>query len=470
MSQGEVGRTLYDKIWDSHVVAQQPDHPAILYVDMHLVQETTFLQAFDTLRARGLPVRRLPLTYSVTDHSVPTLHDLRFGALEDMPYTVKGLLDTAEEFGMTVWGPNDRHQGIVHVIGPELALTQPGMVLVCADSHTSTHGAVGALAFGIGTTEVGHAVATQTLLQRKQKTLRVRVDGALAPGVFSKDLALHLLATFGTAFGRGHVIEFAGPAVEGLSIEARMSLCNMSIEMGSRSGMVAPDDTTFAYLQGREFAPTGAEWDRALAYWRGLRSDPAAVFDREIAVDARDVSPMVTYGTNPGMAVPIDGRLPDLVDLDEGQRAEAETALEYMGLAPGEQIAGRKVNAVFIGSCTNSRIEDLREAARVLDGHTVAAGTQLKIVPGSQAVKRQAEEEGLDEIFRSAGGTWGEPSCSLCVAVNGDIGRSGEYIASTSNRNFQGRQGPGVRTLLMSPMTAAATAVAGAIADPRPHL
>jgi 3-isopropylmalate/(R)-2-methylmalate dehydratase large subunit len=470
MTRIEVGKTLYDKIWESHVVAQQPDHPAILYVDMHLVQETTYLQAFDTLRARGLPVRRLPLTYSVTDHSVPTRHELRFGPLEDMPYTVKGLLDAAEEFGMTVFGPNDRHQGIVHVIGPELALTQPGMVLVCADSHTSTHGALGALAIGIGTTEVGHAVAAQALLQRKQKALRVRVDGTLAPGVFSKDLALHLLAEFGTAFGRGHVIEFAGSAVEALSIEARMSLCNMSIEMGSRSGLVAPDDTTFAYLEGREFAPTVDEWERAVAYWRSLVSDPDAVFDREIEVQAADVSPMVTYGTNPGMAVPVDGRLPDLSRLEDSERAEIETALDYMGLTAGEVIAGRKVNTVFIGSCTNSRIEDMREAALVLRGRTIAAGTQLKVVPGSQAVKRQAEEEGLHEVFTAAGGAWGEPSCSLCVAVNGDVGRPSDYIASTSNRNFQGRQGPGVRTLLMSPMTAAATAVAGAVADPRQYL
>jgi 3-isopropylmalate/(R)-2-methylmalate dehydratase large subunit len=469
-SEDSYRSTLYGKIWDRHIVLQEPGLPAILYADVHLVHEGTFLQAFEMLRARNLPVRRLPLTVSTTDHFVPSRHDLRFQDPATMPYVVKSLMDTAVEFGMTLYGPNEQRQGIVHVIGPELGLTQPGIVLVCADSHTSTHGALGALAFGIGTTEVGHTVATQTLLQRRQKTMRVTVDGELAPGVYSKDVALALMAENGTAFGRGHVIEFAGPAVRAMSIEARMSLCNMSIEMGSRSGLVAPDEVTFAYLKGREFAPTGAAWDHAVEYWAALASEPDAVFDTEISINASEVEPMITYGTSPGMAIGIQSSIPDPARLPEEEATALAAALDYMALRPGDQLIGQKVDTVFIGSCTNSRIEDMRAAASVLKGRSVAGGTVLKIVPGSQAVKRQAEAEGLDEIFTRAGAQWGEPSCSLCVAVNGDVGRSGEYVASTSNRNFQGRQGPGVRTLLMSPMTAAATAVHGAVADPRPFL
>lgn len=462
--------TLYGKIWDRHVVLQEPGLPAILYADLHIVHEGTFLQAFELLRKRKLPVRRLPLTPSTTDHFVPSRRDLRFADPSTMPYVVKSMMDTAREFGMVNYGPNEERQGIVHVIGPELGLTQPGMVVICADSHTSTHGAMGALAIGIGTTEIAHTAATQALLQRRQKTMRVTIDGQLAPGVYSKDVALRLLADNGTAYGRGHAIEFAGSAVRAMSIEARMSLCNMSIEMGSRSGMVAPDEVTFEYLQGREFAPPGADWDRAVEYWKQLPTDDDAVFDREIHLDAGDVIPMVTYGTSPGMATSVEGQVPDPASLPEEEAAVLTSALKYMALRPGEPIQGRKVNTVFIGSCTNSRIEDLRAAALILKGRKVASGTEMKIVPGSQAIRRQAEVEGLDVIFTQAGAQWGEPSCSLCVAVNGDIGSPGEYIASTSNRNFQSRQGPGVRTLLMSPLTAAATAVEGAVADPRPYL
>lgn len=463
-------RTLYGKVWDRHVVLEEPGLPTIVYADVHLVHEGTFLQAFQMLRERDLPVRRLPLTLSVTDHFVPSRRDLRLQDPSTMPYVVKGLMDAAAEFGVTLFGPNEERQGIVHVIGPELAISQPGMVVVCADSHTSTHGALGALAFGIGTTEVGHTLATQTLLQRRQKTMRVSIEGTLAPGVYSKDVALRLMADHGIAFGRGHVIEFAGSAVRAMSVEARMSLCNMSAEMGSRSGLVSPDQVTFDYLRGREFAPTGANWDAAVAYWEGLATEPDAVFDREIRLDATDVSPMVTFGTTPGMAMPVDDHIPEPGDLPEEGADALRAALEYMGLRPGAQMVGQKIDTVFIGSCTNSRIEDLRAAAQVLKGRTVATGTQLMIVPGSQAVRRQGEAEGLDGIFTAAGAQWGEPSCSLCVAVNGDIGRSGEYIASTSNRNFESRQGPGVRTILMSPMTAAATAVEGAVADPRPYV
>ena len=459
------GTTLYDKVWDRHVAVRQADRPVAMYVDLHLVHEGTYLQAFQTLRDRGLPVRRLPLTVATTDHFVPTDPARRADALiGDMPYVVRGLTETAAEFGVRLFGPNHDRQGIVHVIGPELGLTLPGMTVVCGDSHTSTHGAFGALAFGIGTTQVGHVLATQCLLQVKQRNLRVTVSGSLRPGVLAKDLALHLLARHGVEYGRGHVIEFAGEVIERLPMAERMSLCNMSIEMGARSSMIAPDDTTFEYVSGRPYAPTGAGWDRAVELWRTLRTDPDAVFDREIHVDGREVEPMVTYGTTPAMGTTVTGVVPERDDPSFAK------ALAYMGLRPGDAMADRQVRTVFIGSCTNSRIEDLRAAATVLRGRKVAAHTELRVVPGSQAVKRQAEAEGLADVFRAAGALWGEPSCSMCLGVNGDIAPAGEFVASTSNRNFEGRQGPGARTLLMSPLTAAATAVAGRVADPRPYL
>ena len=469
--QASKPQTLYDRLWSSHVVEQRLGHPALLYIDLHLLHEGSFLQAFTMLRDRGLPVRRTGLTVATTDHFVPSDVRPRHGPLFAMPYVVKGLLDAAEEYGIEVFGPNHPNQGIVHVIGPDLGLTLPGMTVVCGDSHTSTHGALGTLAFGIGTTQVGHVLASQCLLQVKQHSLRLTVSGRLGAGVVAKDLALHLLATYGVDFGRGHVVEYAGEAITALSLPERMSLCNMTIEMGARSGIIAPDDTTLEYVAGRPYAPAGAAWDRAVAAWRALRTDPEATFDCEIAVDGSKVVPMVTYGTTPGMAIPVTAEVPAA---REGAGTEArqthEKALAYMGMRPGERIAAKKVRMVFVGSCTNSRIEDLRAAARILRGRHVAAGTTLRVVPGSQRVKRQAEAEGLAAVFRDAGARWGEPGCSMCVGINGDIAEPGDYVASTSNRNFEGRQGPSARTLLMSPFTAAATAVAGVITDPRRYL
>jgi len=460
-------RTLYDKLWDDHVVTWRPGHPAVLYIDLHLIHEGTYLQAFETIDARGIPVRRPDRTVAVTDHFVPTGTAQRRGPLTLMPYVVDGLLTSAREHGITVFGPNDAEQGIVHVIGPEQGLTQPGLTIVCGDSHTSTHGAFGALAFGIGTTMVGHVLATQTLLQAKQGNLRITIDGALAHGVTAKDVALHLLSRWGVELGRGHVIEFAGTTVASMSMAERMSLCNMSIEMGSRASLVAPDETTIAYVRGRRHAPAGAAWDAAVERWRELGSDPGAVFDKELHVDAADVEPMVTYGTTPAMGVAVSGRVPGKRPGHVADEHSFDQALDYMAMRRGEQMTGKPVSTVFIGSCTNARLEDLRQAAGVLRGHRVHAGTKVMVVPGSQAVKRAAEDEGLADVFLAAGATWGEPSCSMCLGVNGDVAPAGSYTASTSNRNFEGRQGPGARSLLMSPLTAAATALAGAVADPR---
>ena len=465
-------QTLYDRLWRSHIVAEQAGHPALLYVDLHLVHEGTYLQAFEMLDAQGIAVRQPKLTFATTDHWVPTERRLRRDApLSSMSYVVQGLLEVAKEHGIEAFGPNDVNQGIVHVIGPELGLTLPGMTVVCGDSHTSTHGALGALSFGIGTTQVGHVLATQCLLQRKQKTLRVHISGWLRQGVTAKDLALHILSRHGVAFGREHVLEYAGTCVEAMSMAERMTLCNMSIEMGSRTGLVAPDDTTFEFVSGTPYAPTGRQWDESVERWRTLRSDDDALFDSEVSVDATDVEPMVTFGTTPGMGVPVSGRVPP-VDVIGGpeKRRSYERALKYMGFVPGDRLDETRVSTVFIGSCSNSRVEDLRAAASVLRGRKVAAGTRLKIVPGSQAVKRQAEAEGLDHIFLAAGASWDEPGCSMCLAANGDVAPPQQYVASTSNRNFEGRQGPGARTLLMSPLTAAATAVAGVVADPRRYL
>lgn len=461
-------RTLYEKVWASHVVAQEPGHPALIYVDLHLVHDGTYRRAFELLKERGLLVARPELTFGATDHCVPSNIDRAKANGAAMPAVIPGLIKACNEAGIRVFGPDDPDQGIVHVIGPELGLTQPGKTLICADSHTSTHGALGAVAFAIGTTEVAHALATQCILQRRSSTMKITINGALQPGVSAKDVILAFLAREGIAVGSGSAVEYAGDTVRRMSIEARMTLCNMTAELGARIGLVSPDETTLQYLYGRPFVPKGAEWESASEAWLALSSAPDATFEQEYSLDANSIEPMVTYGTTPAMGIPVSARIPDPGTIaDAGARRACIDALKYMGLRPGEPIAGKKVDAVFIGSCTNSRIEDLRTAASLLRGRKVAEGTRLIVVPGSQAVKRQAEAEGLHHIFRSAGAAWGTPSCSLCVGMNGDIGKSGDYIASTSNRNFQGRQGPGVRTFLLSPMTAAATAVAGKIADPR---
>jgi 3-isopropylmalate/(R)-2-methylmalate dehydratase large subunit len=461
-------RTLVEKIWDDHVVVQEPDAPAVLAVDLHLIHEVTSPQAFTGLRERGIAVRDPSRTIATADHSTPT-HARSLPILDPMAaHQVKALEDNCREFGIPLHGWGDADQGIVHVIGPELGLTQPGMTIVCGDSHTATHGAFGALAFGIGTSEVEMVLATQCLLQRKPLTYEVRVDGRLQPGVSAKDLILALIARIGIGGGTGHVFEYRGTGIQALSMEQRMTICNMSIEGGARAGLVGPDDTTFDYIHGRRHAPQGAAWDEAVTRWRHLPTDEGALFDRSIVIDATTLEPMVTYGTNPGMGIPIGGRVPtpDSLDDDTNRRA-LERALDYMALTPGQAILGQRVDVVFIGSCTNSRISDLRVAADVLRGRRVADGTRVMVVPGSENVKRQAEQEGLDEVFRAAGADWREAGCSMCIAMNGDQLGAGQYAISTSNRNFEGRQGKGGRTFLASPLTAAATALNGVITDPR---
>jgi 3-isopropylmalate/(R)-2-methylmalate dehydratase large subunit len=461
-------KTIIEKIWNEHVVDQQEGAPAILAIDLHLVHEVTSPQAFTGLRSRGLKVRRPDRTVATADHSIPTTPRNLPIADEMAAAQVKQLEANCTEFGVPLHGWESPNQGIVHVIGPELGLTQPGTTIVCGDSHTATHGAFGALAFGIGTSEVEMVLATQCLLQRKPKTYLVRVDGTLRPGVSAKDIILALIARIGVGGGTGHVFEYAGSAIRALSMEERMTICNMSIEGGARAGLVAPDETTFAYLKGRPHAPQGADWDAAVARWRTLTSDEGATYDKEIVIDANTLEPMVTYGTNPGMGLPISGTIPNPADESDPAAARALTrALEYMDLRAGDSIIGRPVNTVFIGSCTNGRISDLRLAANVLKGQTVAKGVRVMVVPGSADVKRQAEREGLDTIFRDAGADWREAGCSMCIAMNGDQLAPGEYAISTSNRNFEGRQGKGGRTFLASPLTAAATALTGVIADPR---
>ena len=457
---------LFDKVWDPHVVCPEtPETPAVLYVDLHLIHEVTSPQAFAVLRERGLGVRRPGRTVATMDHSTPTTAadggQYRF-ATPQAERQVEQLRANCKEFGVELFALGDDRQGIVHVIGPELGLTQPGQTIVCGDSHTATHGAFGALAFGIGTSEVGHVLATQCLLQRKPKTLEVRVDGQLPAGVTAKDLILAVIAQIGVDGATGHAIEYSGAAIASLTMEERMTVCNMSIEAGGRAGMVAPDDTTFEYLAGRPYAPQGAEWDRALARWRSLVVGEGVDHDRRVVLDASRFEPMITYGTNPGMAIPIRGVVPD----GNGDASHA-AALRYMGLQAGESLLGKPIDVVFVGSCTNSRISDLRLAASGFAGRKVAPGTRTLVVPGSQAVKRQAEAEGLDRIFREAGAEWREAGCSMCLAMNGDGVAAGQYAVSTSNRNFEGRQGPGARTFLASPLTAAACAVAGRVSDPR---
>jgi len=463
-----MAKTIVEKIWDEHLVSQEEGAPAILSIDLHLVHEVTSPQAFSGLRSRGLTVRRPDKTVATADHSIPTTpRDLPI-ADEMAAAQVRTLEKNCAEFSVPVHGWDSPYQGIVHVIGPELGLTQPGATIVCGDSHTATHGAFGALAFGIGTSEVEMVLATQCLLQRKPKTFLVRVDGTLRPGVSAKDIILALIARIGVGGGTGHVFEYAGSAIRALSMEERMTICNMSIEGGARAGLIAPDETTFAYLKGRAHAPKGAAWDEAVERWRRLPSDPGATYDKEIVIDANTLEPMITYGTNPGMGLPISGVIPDPANESDPAAARGlARALEYMGLTAGQPLLGSPVNTVFIGSCTNGRISDLRLAAAALKGRTVAPGVRVMVVPGSADVRRQAEREGLGEIFRAAGADWREAGCSMCIAMNGDQLAPGEYAVSTSNRNFEGRQGKGGRTFLASPLTAVATALAGKIADPR---
>ena len=461
-------RTIIEKIWDAHEVHAAPGMPTALAIDLHLIHEVTSPQAFDGLRRRGLRVRRPDLALATVDHSVPTT-DRSLPILDPQAATqIRRIEENCAEFGIPLHGIGSPNQGIVHVIGPELGLTQPGMTIVCGDSHTSTHGAFGALAFGIGTSEIEHVLATQVLLQHRPRTFEVRVDGQLAAGVSAKDLILALLARIGISGGTGHVFEYGGPAIRALGMEHRMTICNMSIEGGARAGLVSPDDITFEYLAGRPHAPSGAAWESALVRWRGLPTDEGAVHDQSVTLDASTLEPMVTWGTNPGMGFPISGRVPDPASVSDGsRRAALERALAYMDLRPGEPILGHPVDVVFIGSCTNSRLSDLREAARLLRGRRVSDGVRVLVVPGSTEVKRQAEAEGLDDVFRAAGAEWREAGCSMCLAMNGDQLGPGQYAVSTSNRNFEGRQGPGGRTFLASPATAAASAIAGRVADAR---
>jgi 3-isopropylmalate/(R)-2-methylmalate dehydratase large subunit len=467
-----MGKTLFEKVWDKHVVAQDPGAPAVLYIDAHLIHEVTSPQAFATLREEGLKVRRPDRTFATMDHAIPTRTGVDIALWpSDAATQVRTLRQNCEDFGITLWDIDGDVQGIVHVVGPEMGVTQPGMTIVCGDSHTSTHGAFGALAFGIGTSEVGHVLATQCLLQKKPKTFAINVEGELGFGVTAKDVILGIIAQNGAGGGAGYVFEYRGNAIRQMSMANRMTICNMSIEGGARAGMIAPDETTFAYIHGRPYAPKGEEWARAVAYWRTLVTDADATFDRELTLDANQLEPMVTYGTNPGQGVGVTGRIPTPEELaDPAERRSLLSAMEYMGLKPGQAIAGQPVDIVFIGSCTNSRIEDLRAAAQVVHGKKVADSVWGIVVPGSKAVKAQAEAEGLDRIFSEAGFEWRGAGCSMCLAMNDDKAGAGKYVASTSNRNFQGRQGPGARSLLMSPIMAAAAAVNGQVVDVREML
>jgi 3-isopropylmalate/(R)-2-methylmalate dehydratase large subunit len=463
-------KTMFQKVWESHeVVAESAEAPAVLYVDMHLVHEVTSPQAFTVLRERGLGLRRPDLMLATIDHSSPTRTEQIFGGapitIESAASQIAQLERNCAQFGVELFGLRNQQRGIVHIIGPELGLTQPGQTLVCGDSHTSTHGAFGALAFGIGSTEVGHVFATQCLLQRRPKTFALEIDGALSRAVTAKDLILSIIGRIGVSGGTGYVLEYRGAVIRALSMEERMTVCNMSIEAGARAGMIAPDETTYGYLKGRPRAPSGDDWERALERWRALPSDADAHFDRALRLDGAAIEPMVTYGTNPGMVMAVSGSIPDAHD-----DPVFDKALAYMGLHAGEPIGNQPVNVVFIGSCTNGRLSDLRSAAQLLRGRKIAHGVRALVVPGSQQVKKAAEAEGLDRIFIDAGAEWRESGCSMCLGMNGDLVGKGEYSISTSNRNFEGRQGPGARTLLASPLTAAASAVRGRVTDPREML
>ncbi|WP_224386220.1 3-isopropylmalate dehydratase large subunit [Pseudonocardia sp. ICBG1293] len=471
MTTAEKPRTLAEKVWDRHLVRKgEGDEPDLLYIDLHLVHEVTSPQAFDGLRLAGRPVRRTDLTIATEDHNVPTLDVLSPIADEVSRTQVETLRRNCAEFGVRLYPMNDPEQGIVHVVGPQLGLTQPGTTVVCGDSHTSTHGAFGAMAFGIGTSEVEHVLATQTLPLKPFRTMAIEVtsaDGTLRPGVTSKDVILAVIARIGTGGGQGHVLEYRGNVIENLSMEARMTICNMSIEAGARAGMIAPDETTFAYLEGRDHAPTGDDWDAAVSDWRTLRTDDGAEFDRVVHIDADALTPFVTWGTNPGQGLPLGESVPDPAAItDDGERAAVEKALSYMGLTGGTPLREVPVDAVFVGSCTNGRIEDLRSVAEILNGRSVAKGVRMLVVPGSMRVRFQAEEEGLDTVFLDAGAEWRSAGCSMCLGMNPDQLAPGERCASTSNRNFEGRQGKGGRTHLVSPLVAAATAVRGTLSSP----
>ena len=475
MSQGTGAavkpRTIIEKVWDNHIVAEREGAPTLLYIDLHLVHEVTSPQAFSGLRERGLKVRRPDLTFGTTDHSIPT-YDRSLPILDKVAEAQLVQFEkNCRDFGIPYYGPHNSKQGIVHVIGPEQGLTQPGMTVVCGDSHTATHGAFGALAFGIGTSQVEHVLASQCLLQTRSQTYQVQVDGTLKAGVGAKDIILHLISRIGIGGGTQAIFEYAGPAIRALSMEERMTICNMSIEGGARAGLVAPDDTTYQYLAGRPYAPHGAEWEKALRLWRQLPTDEGAVFDKQIHIDANSLEPMITFGTNPGMGIPITAAVPDPSSMSDAlERESLDKALRYMDLPAGKPLLGHPVNVVFIGSCTNSRISDLRSAAALLKGRKVNPKVRVMVVPGSQQIKEQAQAEGLDRVFTDAGAEWREAGCSMCIAMNGDQLQPGEYSVSTSNRNFEGRQGKGGRTFLASPLTAAASAVTGVVTDVRTML
>jgi 3-isopropylmalate/(R)-2-methylmalate dehydratase large subunit len=464
VSTASTPRTLFEKIWESHVVASEPGAPSLLYIDLHLVHEVTSPQAFAGLRKRGLKVRRPERTVATVDHSIPTLLHAVPDALAAVQ--IATLESNARDAGIKLFGSGDPDQGIVHVIGPELGFTRPGMTIVCGDSHTSTHGAFGSLAFGIGTSEVEHVLATQCLLQQRPRTAEVRIEGTLQKGVSAKDVILAVLSKIGVGGGTGYVFEYTGSTIRAFSMEERMTLCNMSIEGGARAGMVAPDETTFEYLTQRGI--DSADLEHGMKVWRGLHTDPGATYDHTITLDVTDLAPMITFGTNPGMGVAVTGRIPDPDSVAEpAHKSTLRNALEYMGLTPGQAVLGHPVQVVFIGSCTNGRLSDLRAAASIMKGKSVAKGVRVLVVPGSQTVKRRAEAEGLDRIFRAAGAEWREPGCSMCIAMNGDEVAAGQYAVSTSNRNFEGRQGRGSRTFLASPLTAAAAALTGSLMDVR---
>ncbi len=463
-----IPQTLFEKIWNQHVVVAEPGNPSVLYIDLHLIHEVTSPQAFTGLREKGLTVHRPDKTVATMDHGIPTTPPEI--PIEDVMVIkqISHLEKNCREFNIPLHGMHSPNRGIVHVIGPDLGLTQPGMTIVCGDSHTSTHGAFGALAFGIGTSEIEHVLATQTLLQTKPKTCAIKVEGTLGQGVSSKDIILNLISRIGIGGGTGYVFEYMGSAIRSLSMEARMTVCNMSIEGGARAGMIAPDDTTFEYIAGRPHAPAGAAWDAAVEQWRTLPTDKNATFDQEIVIDANSLEPMITFGTNPGMGMQISEAIPDPATIKNvSERQTLIKALNYMDLEPGRQLLGHQVDVVFLGSCTNSRISDLRLAANLLKGRKVAGDLRMMVVPGSRQVKQQAEAEGLDKIFKEAGAEWREAGCSMCIAMNGDQLAPGQYAVSTSNRNFEGRQGKGGRTLLASPLTAAATAITGKVTDVR---
>jgi 3-isopropylmalate/(R)-2-methylmalate dehydratase large subunit len=462
-----MAKTLFQKVWENHVVVEEPGRPSVLYIDLHLIHEVTSPQAFAGLRARGLKVRRPERTVATMDHSTPTLPK-HLQVIDDQARAQLSQLEkNCAEFGIRLFPLGDSKNGIVHVVGPERGFTQPGMTIVCGDSHTSTHRAFGSLAFGIGTSEVEHVLASQCLLQTKPKTMEVRVEGALSPGVTAKDIILALIAKIGTAGGTGYVLEYTGSAIRALEMEARMTVCNMSIEGGARAGMIAPDDYTYQFVSGREFAPKGADFDKAVERWKKLPSDEGSSYDTRVDIDASALEPMITYGTHPGMGVGITQALPSASDFSGAERAAFEKAMTYMGLEAGKPLLGHKVDVVFVGSCTNSRISDLRAAASVMKGRKVASGVRTLVVPGSHDIKKQAEAEGLDRVFTDAGAEWREPGCSMCIAMNGDQLSPGQYAVSTSNRNFEGRQGKGGRTFLASPLTAAAAAVTGKVTDVR---